>query len=586
MLAIGEYSIIKDRYENLPVLYYVYKGQQEDAKRCFRLTPDMIKFFSKKIGFPFPYEKYAQVCIADFMFGGMENTSATTLNDKRAVYGKRAEIDYQNTNLVAHELAHQWWGGLVNQRDGVSHWLQEGFATYFDALYQEYRYGKDEFMRVMDNNMQSYKNAESRQGKIPMVSKTTPFVYVKGASVLNMLRFILGESDFFKSIRLFAKRFAYGNAFTDDFIKVVNDVTGKDLNWFFDEWLFKAGYPTFEVKYNYNELKKLLDINVKQIHKTDSIVPIFRTPIDIEITTANEKILKRVEIEKQEHTFQFKLDSKPLNIIFDKGNWIVKDLRFDKTKEELLYQFKNAKDAYDRKAALVQLKKIIDEDDVFNAFCEAALKEPDWTVRIEAIDSVVVFSRKEGIDLLLKALNDPKSDVRIASINNLRYIRGEVVSDALIKVIKNDSSYYAVSYALMALAIIDSIKAFDVIAPFAKMDSFRDLLKLGAITAFEIINTAKAIPYLIELSKSNESFNIRERAISALAAIRGNNERTIEFLKTLFIDPNEKIRLRVFQTIAIIGTKNIVPVLEEREKLEMNLEVKEQIKKSISEIDK
>lgn len=545
MLGIGEYHIIKDKYKNIPVDYYVYKENIEDAKRCFKLTPDMIKFFSNVTGFEYPWEKYSQILLDNFMYGGMENTSATTLNDLRAVYDKRTEIDYQNTGLVAHELAHQWYGDLVTAKDGFNHWLQEGFATYFDALYREKLLGKDEFIRIMEENMNAYKSDELKQGKIPMYSKVAPFVYVKGASVLNMLRFVLGEKDFFKSIKLYTKRFAFDLADTQGLIQAIKDATGKDLTWFFDEWLFKASYPEFNVSYKYDEQKKAVFLNVIQTHKTDSLVPYFQMPVDVEIATVKGKATHKIFISKAQETFEINVDSKPLNVIFDKGNWIVKNLIFNKETEELIYQLKNAECVYDRKIAAIELSKRVNEPKVFDALYETGIKDKSWWVRIECADSSIVLSNPKGKELLLKMIKDEKSSVRAEAAKSLAFYHDKDVANILRDRINNDSSYVVMSAAIISLSLIEGEKALDIISNTLKINSFRDIVKFSSITALRIIDTPKSIKLLLNILKSNEKLNIRERALLSVVQCTSDKLRIKEELSSLANDRDPRISNKV-----------------------------------------
>ena len=508
-------------------------------------------------------EQYAQVVLADFMYGGMENTSATTLNDTRSLYDENTELDYQNTSLVAHELAHQWWGDLVSQKDGLSHWIQEGFATYFDALYHEYKYGKDEFMNKMEDNMDSYKESEKRIGKIPMVSKTSPFVYVKGASFLHMLRFILGDEDFFKSVKLFVKRFAFKNAVSDDFRKCIWDATKKDLSWFFTQWLYRAGYPDLEVTKNYNEKTQILELIVKQTHKIDTIIPNHRMPIDIEISTEKSTHTERIEIMERENIFHFKLDSKPLNVIFDKGSWNVMNLTFKKSKEEYLYQINHSENAIDRKNAAIELKKYIGDPKVFNTLARSATNDLFWTVRMECLDSAIIFANPEGQSLLYNAINDKNSSIRALSAMYLRAFSNKTAIDILKNRILNDSSYSVRANALVSLAVIDPDNSFNIILPFIKRESFRDILKLSAITALEVTKDISAVNPLIEMTNIQQPYPVRERALAALFTFKNQNSKILELAKTLTNDPDLRIRIKLADLIDKTNDKTFLPLLND-----------------------
>ena len=541
MLGIGEYHIIKDEYKGIPVNYYVYPHQIEEAKSSLGLTPDMIESFEKATGVEYPFEKYDQICLNNFMFGGMENTTATTLNDRRNVVDKRAQLDYQTTSIVAHELAHQWYGDFVTARDDSSHWLQEGFATYFDALYHEHLLGKEEFRRIMDENFSRYKADEASQGKTPLHGFPARYVYVKGASVLHMLRFVLGDEDFFKAVALYTNRFAYDVANTHDLIKAIEDATGKDIRWFFEQWVFKGSYPHLKVSYTYDEISKTLKLNVKQTHEVSDSVIYFKMPVDIEITTATGKGLHRIIFEKPDETFEIKCDSNPLNVIFDKGNWIVKNITFEKNIEELIYQLKNAEFAYDRKVAATALREYANNETVFNALYESGLNDEFWQVRLQSAHSDIVSANPKGKELLIKMLNDAKSSIRTETVKLLSNFKENEVVNLLLDRIKNDPSYYVVANSFVGLAKIEGEKALDIIVEHSKQESFLDLYKINSIVALRIIDTPKSIEELVPLTKLGEEYSIRELALTALSECQSDKKRVKSIISSLLNDKDIRI---------------------------------------------
>ncbi|TLY27293.1 MAG: M1 family metallopeptidase [Ignavibacteria bacterium] len=184
-IAAGDYAILHDKAGKLPLQYYVFRDDTVDARMCFRQTPDMVKFFNEKIGYSYPWEKYAQVLITDFIEGGMENTSATSLLDWATVYDARQRLDNTPTGLIAHELAHQWWGDVVTCKDWRHLWLNESFASYFDPLYHEYWLGEDEFQMMMLNDQLAGVHVDTAVGRKPIVSVGSygTNVYPRGAAV-------------------------------------------------------------------------------------------------------------------------------------------------------------------------------------------------------------------------------------------------------------------------------------------------------------------------------------------------------------------------------------------------------------------
>src|SRR5215467_13051324 len=259
-LAAGEFVAIEDRAGNTPVLYYVHPGREDDARRAFGNTPKMIQFFERVIGVPYPYAKYAQVAVSDFIFGGMENTSATT-QTADTLHDARAHIDFKSDPLVAHELAHQWWGDLITCRDWSHAWLNEGFATYSEVLFKEHDMGREEAAYYQMNDLDNYLQEDSERYRRPIVSKTymdphdlfDRHLYEKGGLVLHALRYYLGDDSFQKGLQHYAITNREKVVETNDFRRALEDVTGRDLEAFFDQWVYHSGLPEFKVDYDWDD---------------------------------------------------------------------------------------------------------------------------------------------------------------------------------------------------------------------------------------------------------------------------------------------------------------------------------------------
>ena len=301
MMAAGEYAILNDEADGIPIQYYVYKNQVDDAKVCLAHTPLMMKFFNEKIGYKYAWEKYAQITIADFMFGGMENASATTMLDWILVFDARSRIDQSAVSLIAHEFAHQWWGDVVTCKDWRNIWLNESFASYFDPLYIEHAFGEDEFINDMYGSQQAGVRTDRVLGRKPIVSvgSYSSNVYPRGASVLHMLRFVLGDDLFWRAIRHYVTKNQFTSVETNDLKIAVEEATGENLYWFFDEWVYKAGHPVFDVAYSYNDSARSVCLTVKQTQSKDSLTGVFRTPVDVEIVTSNGSFIHRIDIVKE-----------------------------------------------------------------------------------------------------------------------------------------------------------------------------------------------------------------------------------------------------------------------------------------------
>ena len=292
-VVVGEYEQIKDSYKDLPVDYYVYKDRAAAGQKLFANTPKMIELFEQRFGYKYPYKKYAQILVEDFLFGAMENTSASTFTD-RCLLDAQAELDINYDDIVAHELAHQWWGDLVTCKDWTQIWLNESFATYSEYLWREHSRGRDEARFVIFQDFMTYLREDWTSHRRPIDCRRYRFseelmdrhAYEKGACVLDMLRWTLGDEGFFRSLAVYLKKFEFDVAETNDFKVAIEEATGQNLHWFFDQWLHSAGYPELEVGYEWQREQKMLRVSVKQVQENeDDGTPVFRFPVEIEITT-------------------------------------------------------------------------------------------------------------------------------------------------------------------------------------------------------------------------------------------------------------------------------------------------------------
>ncbi|MCX6567903.1 MAG: M1 family aminopeptidase, partial [Candidatus Aminicenantes bacterium] len=311
MLAAGPFEVIADSLGTIPVNYWVYKKDVPDAPRSFRKTPRMIEFFGKTLGFAYPWAKYDQVCVAG-SGGGMEATTATILGHS-TIHDERADQDFSSEGLVAHELAHMWWGDLVTERAWTDVWLSESFATYSEYLWTRYDKGEDEGALNLEDKRSSYLE-EARNDYIrPIVfdrfdqpwQVMDGHSYPKGATVLHMLRFVMGDPAFFRTLSKFLERFAFASADTHDFMTTVKDVAGENLDWFFEQWLMKPGHPVFDVSWSWDGAAKKVRLNVRQVQDLGKNVPVYRTPVLIGLHDGERNTTEKVWIDEKEERFEF-----------------------------------------------------------------------------------------------------------------------------------------------------------------------------------------------------------------------------------------------------------------------------------------
>ena len=321
--VIGKYAKIEDRYKEVPLGFYVYPGREATGRKAFGKTKEMMRIFEAETGIAFPFNKYDQTIVSSFQFGGMENITATTMADTEIFF---ADFDFGEatvTDLVSHELAHSWFGNLVTCRNWAELWLNEGFATYMEAVYREKAYDRDSYLRkiradaanfLVDDSVNRKRHALFNQRAVDVTSlfDNASTTYHKGGVVLHMLREQVGSRPFWKGVNTYLNRHKYGSVESTDLRRAMEEASGQNLEWFFDQWVYKAGAPKLDIRQTYNTGSKTLNVTVSQTHRADSITPaVFRLPLDIRIKTATEEFDHMIDVTKRIETFSFKVPVKP-----------------------------------------------------------------------------------------------------------------------------------------------------------------------------------------------------------------------------------------------------------------------------------
>ncbi|HWT01794.1 MAG TPA: DUF3458 domain-containing protein [Pyrinomonadaceae bacterium] len=366
-LVVGNYARLDGAYKNIPLEYYTYRGTEETARRAFAKTPEMMRLFSDKLGHEYPYNRYAQTVVASFIFGGMENVTATTHADSEILYGSSPESRVSTENLISHELAHSWFGNLVTCRDWSELWLNEGFATFMEAVFREHDAGHDAYLDEMRSNTALYFLEDLARHRRPLVfdryrSPLDLFdttVYKKGAVVLHMLRETVGDELFWKALHRYLEENKFKPVTTADLRRVFEETTGQRLDWFFDQWVYKAGFPELRVRSFYNAQTRKLTLEVTQTQGQEAMTPlVFRLPMEIELATQSGTRTERVEITERTQRFTFQLDGKPLMVRFDKGMRLLKMINFPQPASMLKYQLAHSSDMIGRVEAAEALARL------------------------------------------------------------------------------------------------------------------------------------------------------------------------------------------------------------------------------------
>ncbi len=321
--VIGKYEKFEDKYRDVPLGFYLYPSETKIFEKAFSNTKSIFKTFETTLQTDFPFNKYDQTIVAEFKFGGMENLTATTLSDTEVYFaefdfGKESVID-----LISHELSHSWFGNLVTCKNWAELWLNEGFATFMESAYREKAFGRENYLQKIREDSRSYFGFEAsnknKRGLYNLNAKPDDSIfdeitYQKGGVVLHTLRSEVGDEVFWKAVKIYLDRHKFSNVETKDLQKVFEEVSGRNLSWFFKQWVYGIGYPTLDIKQTYQQTSNILKFKVTQ---KQTFSTIFRLPIEIKITTANGIKYEKLEINKKVEDFVIKLDSKPVSIEFD-----------------------------------------------------------------------------------------------------------------------------------------------------------------------------------------------------------------------------------------------------------------------------
>lgn len=464
-LGVGEYAVVKDKWRDKEVNYYVEKEYAPVAKKIFGNTPEMMTFFSKITGVDYPWIKYSQITGRDYVAGAMENTTAT-IHQESAQQDARELIDGNSwEGTIAHELFHQWFGDYVTTESWSNLTLNESFADYSQTLWDEYKYGKDAGDAENFQGMQGYLgnpgsdkkdlvrfHYQHREDMFDAVS------YQKGGRILHMLRNHVGDSAFFKSLNIYLTTNKFKSAEAHQLRLAFEEVTGRDLNWFFNQWYFGSGHPTVEIDYQYNDEAGKVHVIVKQTQKTGKL---FKLPIAIDIYNGPNKIRHNVWANNTSDTFTFTYTKRPdlINVDGDKVLlWVKKD---NKTLENFIHQYTYAGNYIDRREAIDFASKKLDDPKAVGLI-KTALNDRYYGLRSFAISKADL--RKEtirnGFEPVFNELaqKDKYATVRAAAIAKLgEYKKADYI--ALFKNAVNDSSYSVAGNALVALGKVDQALA-------------------------------------------------------------------------------------------------------------------------------
>ncbi len=471
-LAVGDYSIIKDNYKGKEVSYYVEKEYEKEARQIYGKTPAMIAFFEELLGIDFPWAKYAQISGREYVSGAMENTTATMHNEMVLQDARELKDGNIWESTIAHELFHHWFGDYVTAESWSNITVNESFADYSQTLWLEHSNGKDAGEYENYTGLKYYLNspADAEKDLVRFFYKDHEDVfdlvsYQKGGRVLNMLRHLVGDKAFFASLHTYLEDNKFGSGTAIKLKLAFEKVTGKDLNWFFNQWYFGSGHPyvRIEQKYLPSEKKVLIILQQNQLQNK-----IFTLPIGIDLYVAGQRNHYEVWNKNRIDSFYFDAVTQPDNVNIDNDKTLLWVKDESKTMNEYAFQYFHARNFEDRLEAINEAAENL-TDTKAQAILKAALKDSFYVIRARAIQSynpTTLDEETEGSFVQL-ANNDPSSEVREQAIDALAGTYNEDYVDLFTSLTK-DSSYIVSGAALDALEKIDSSAALSIASNFSK----------------------------------------------------------------------------------------------------------------------
>lgn len=586
-IVVGEYAPVESTYAGIPVITNVYPSEVEEGRISAARIADMVRFFSEKTGVKYPYAKYAQTMARDFG-GGMENISATTLTDT-TVHDARAELDQTSDSLMSHELAHQWFGDYVTCRSWADIWLNESFATYFQALWDEHNLGRDDFLYSdVKNNQDQYYAAWARGDRRPIVTENyqnpdavfDTYAYPRGGAVLHMLRMQLGDDNWWRAINHYLTKYAHQPVETEQFRIAIEEATGQSMDRFFDQWVYRMGHPIFHVTQTYDAPAASLTLTVRQEQKPDANAGypqagLFQAPVDIEIGTAAGTRVERAMIQPQEEqTLVFKVDGPPKLVNFDYGDTLIKEVRFDKSTDDLVYQLSKDPDVTGRVWALGQLTgrmnnsatAATDKDRITGALSSALTQDSFWGVRLDAADALKGAPSPKAREALLAAIKDPKARVRARAIVSLTSTRDPALAPVF-RASLNDPSYAVIRAAALALGQTKSPEAYDALMALINTPSWRDTIRASGLSGLAALGDKRAADLGFRYAVAGNPTGVRGAALTLIANTGKDDPRAFQTISDAFTRAvsNGEIQLGFISASALLelGDPRSVGIFEQ-----------------------
>ncbi|MEC8024362.1 MAG: M1 family aminopeptidase [Myxococcota bacterium] len=546
-VVVGPFIETRDESEGVEIVWYCLPGREESARRAFGKTRQMVDFFEEFLGVPYPYARYAQVAVSEFVFGGMENATLTVITE-RALPSARAYPEYTADGLVAHELAHQWFGDLVTCREWAHAWLNEGFATYMDMVFREHDLGRDEFHFAMLRLARGY-YAEAARYQRPLVSRLyeAPLdlfdrhLYHKGAWVLHMLRARLGDDAFRRALRIYLTRFSHNQAETHDFRRAVEDATGERLTAFFECWVWSAGHPN--IKWRTRKDGSDLVISAKTDERWNLDIPAQA------LLPNGEKVQCVVRTRNGYGEGRLRNAALATYACLDSDYSVLGRFTPELPVKQLERVLKGAGVSVSRKVDMaVALGKKRTAASV-RVLSECLRSDAFWGLRAETARALGVSGSVDAVQALVDmAALETHPKVRCAILQALGTCRGSTSAAAVLQGIaeSGDPSVFVESAAIRGVGKLGTTGASGILTEALNRESFNDMVKVAALSGLGELGDTDSVEHLVRYTNSDQTTLVRAGAVRALAEIARHRpevrHRIWDVYCALIAEPSQALR--------------------------------------------
>jgi aminopeptidase N len=571
-LVAGYFKKVEDQYRDIPLAFYTPASEINEAGSSFRDTKEAMAYFEEEIGVPYPWAKYYQVCVNDFVAGGMENTSITTLTD-RTLFTEATENIRTSQGLVAHELAHQWFGDLVTCKDWSHVWLNEGFATYYAHLFDGHKNGRDSMLYGLFADAQGIVNHPDDTKPIVNRKYSNPdeqfsyLAYPKGGWVLHMLRSQLGESLYRRCIRTYLERHQYGTVVTEDLNSVIEELSGRSYDRFFDQWVYHAHNPELDISYSWDERNHLAKISVGQNQKLSEEVLLFQFPLTVRFKTSTGTVDRQLNIRDKSEDFYVSLPEAPKLVRIDPELTLLAKIKFTPSDPMLKEQLADEKDVIGRVLAVQQLGTQKDHASV-DALKSVLKNDSFYGVRAEAARALRGIHSDEAFSALNDGLEQPDARVRQQVVAALTGFYRDEAFAAAAQELEREKNPDILAEAIRGYGASSRPEVRDRLITLLDSKSYRHSLADASISAMRAQDDPAYVPPLMKSLRERQadftSSGFR-RGLEALAYLDRNEEKkdsVREFLLGYVNDRKKTVQLGAITALGTLGDPKAIAVLE------------------------